>query len=79
MAESNPTDAGAPAAITPAALDDSAFLRRVHLDLVGLLPEADEVRSFIADKSPDKRAKLIDSLMQNTYGPHTRSAASVAR
>ena len=47
----------------PAPLDDSAFLRRVHLDLVGLLPDADEVRSFIADKSPDKRARLIDSLL----------------
>ena len=57
---------------TPAALDDSAFLRRVHLDLVGLLPEADEVRSFIADKSPDKRARLIDSLLadKTAYTEH---------
>jgi mono/diheme cytochrome c family protein len=42
---------------------DEVFLRRVHLDVVGILPEAEVVRKFLADKSPDKRAKLIDDLL----------------
>ena len=47
----------------PAALDDAAFLRRVHLDLVGLLPDAEKVRTFAADPAPDKRARLVDALL----------------
>ena len=56
----------------PAALDDTAFLRRVHLDLTGLLPDATEVTSFAADESPDKRAKKIDALLANNtaYAEH---------
>ena len=42
---------------------DSDFLRRAHLDLVGLLPTPDETRKFLADTRPDKRAKLIDTLL----------------
>lgn len=42
---------------------DAEFLRRVYLDVVGILPTADEARTFLADKSPDKRAKLIDDLL----------------
>jgi hypothetical protein len=49
----------------PAPLDDTAFLRRVHLDLVGLLPDVETVRVFVADTSPDKRARLVDSLLAN--------------
>ena len=44
-------------------LDDAAFLRRVHLDLVGLLPDVETVRTFAADRSPDKRARLVDQLL----------------
>ena len=44
-------------------LDDSTFLRRVHLDLVGLLPDVETVRTFAADQSPDKRARLVDHLL----------------
>lgn len=42
---------------------DSEFLRRVHLDLIGVLPTATEVQVFLADSSPDKRDRLIDSLL----------------
>jgi hypothetical protein len=42
---------------------DAEFLRRVHLDLTGRLPDPDAVRKFLADKDPDKRGKMIESLM----------------
>jgi hypothetical protein len=42
---------------------DATFLRRVYLDTIGTLPTADEARTFLADKAPDKRAKLIDGLL----------------
>jgi hypothetical protein len=46
------------------ACDDDDFIRRVFLDAIGTLPSPDEVRSFFADKSPDKREKLIDKLLE---------------
>lgn len=49
--------------IVPAPLaSDTEFLRRVYLDLTARLPEPDEVREFLADTDPDKRANAIDSL-----------------
>ena len=42
---------------------DSEFLRRVHLDLTGMLPTAAEAETFLSDESPDKRSRLIDTLM----------------
>jgi hypothetical protein len=42
---------------------DTEFLRRVHLDLTGRLPEVETIRTFVADKDPEKRKKLIESLM----------------
>jgi hypothetical protein len=55
--------------IVPADLcTDSEFLRRVSLDLTGSLPTADEVVKFLADKSPGKRHKKIDELLERpTY------------
>ncbi|MEK6257953.1 MAG: DUF1549 and DUF1553 domain-containing protein [Planctomycetota bacterium] len=44
--------------------DDATFVRRVHLDLIGLLPTAEEARTFVADRTADKRARLIDSLLE---------------
>jgi hypothetical protein len=38
-------------------------VRRVHLDLTGLIPTADVARRFIANADPQKRAKLIDELL----------------
>lgn len=51
---------GAP---TPPAADDATFLRRVSLDLVGLLPSAEEARAFVADRRPDKRVALVRALL----------------
>ncbi len=44
---------------------DADFLRRVTLDLSGLPPTSDQVRAFLADKTPtqEKREKLIDQLI----------------
>jgi hypothetical protein len=42
---------------------DSDFLRRAYLDLLGLLPSPTDVRMFHAEHRPDKRAKLIDTLL----------------
>ncbi len=47
---------------SPAA-DDAEFLRRVTLDLHGIIPTADEARAFLDGRSTDKRAKLIDALL----------------
>lgn len=51
--------------IQPAPLcDDTTFLRRASLDLTGTLPTADEARAFVLSQVPDKRQKLVDSLLE---------------
>ncbi len=50
--------------IRPAAtISDAAFLRRATLDATGLIPTPEQVAAFLADDSPDKRARLVDSLV----------------
>ncbi len=46
-----------------ARISDETFVRRVHLDLIGHIPTADEVTAFLADTSPDKHSALIDKLL----------------
>ncbi|MEZ0389846.1 MAG: DUF1549 domain-containing protein, partial [Verrucomicrobium sp.] len=43
---------------------DQEFLRRVSLDVVGVLPSAQEVKDFVADANPKKREALVDKLLQ---------------
>ncbi len=43
---------------------DQEFVRRVYMDVCGVLPTADAVRSFLESKQKDKRAKLIDALLE---------------
>jgi len=57
---------------------DAEFLRRSYLDLNGIVPTAAQVRSFLADKNPQKRSKLIDQLLNNdAYSRRLREAFTV--
>lgn len=55
--------------------DDAEFLRRIYLDLVGSIPNSAQARAFFADKAPDRRPKLIDSLLASPE--HARHMAGV--
>jgi hypothetical protein len=43
---------------------DEQFIRRAAVDITGTLPTPARVRSFVADKDPEKRAKLVDTLLE---------------
>ncbi len=42
---------------------DAEFLRRVSLDIAGVIPSPDRVTAFLDSKEPDKRARMIDELL----------------
>lgn len=48
---------------------DSEFVRRAYLDVLGILPTADEARAFVVDTRKDKRAQLIDRLLERPEFP----------
>jgi hypothetical protein len=51
--------------------DDSEFVRRAYLDLIGRIPSLAEARAFLADPSPDKRVRLVRRLLeQNAHVEH---------
>ncbi|WP_422923425.1 DUF1549 domain-containing protein [Singulisphaera sp. PoT] len=51
--------------IAPSELsDDAEFCRRVYLDTIGIIPTPEEVVAFLDDSRADKRAKLIDDLLE---------------
>ena len=43
---------------------DNDFIRRAYLDAAGILPTPEEVQKFVGDTRADKRARLIDSLLE---------------
>lgn len=43
--------------------EDTAFLRRVQLDLTGRLPTPAEVHRYLSDSSPTRRIALVDRLL----------------
>jgi hypothetical protein len=56
--------ANLPSATKPPELcDDATFLRRVYLDVIGLVPTLEEAQRFVGDASPGKRERLIDDLL----------------
>ena len=56
----------------PQVVDDRTFLRRVTLDLIGMLPKQEELETFIKDNRADKRALWIKQLLnrQDDYATH---------
>src|SRR5207253_8179395 len=53
--------------ITPAPqVTDPEFIRRAYLDAIGTLPRADEVTPFLEDTRPDRRARLVDELLERS-------------
>ncbi|WP_245258383.1 DUF1549 domain-containing protein, partial [Methylosinus sp. LW4] len=49
--------------------DRSAFIRRATLDVLGLIPEPEEVAAFVNDAAPDAYEKLVDRLLASPrYG-----------
>jgi hypothetical protein len=51
--------------ILPSAVaSDEVFLRRAYLDLIGLPPKPEDYFAFLKDRSRDKRARLIDDLLE---------------
>ncbi|MCX6217514.1 DUF1549 domain-containing protein [Spirosoma sp.] len=53
-------------------IDDRTYMRRVYLDVVGLLPTPEQIKTFVADQRPDKRDLLVKELLnRNTdYAQH---------
>lgn len=45
--------------------DDKTFARRVHIDIVGQLPSIEVLDAFVADQDVNKRAKLVDRLLED--------------
>jgi len=70
--------------IRPARLSsDAEFLRRATLDLTGRIPSADDVRAFLGNYSPDKRDRLVETLIGSPefvdrwtmfFGDHLKNA-----
>jgi cytochrome c553 len=54
--------------LTPAPrAEKRALLRRVYFDLIGLPPRPEEVQAFMADRSPDALAKVVDRLLASPH------------
>jgi len=60
------------AGVKPAALtDDAAFYRRASLDISGKIPAVSDVRKFLGEKSPEKRIRAVEGLLDSPgYGNH---------
>lgn len=56
----------------PRPADDATFLRRVQLDLIGLLPASDEVQAFASDKGAEKESRTVAQLLSDrrAYADH---------
>ena len=56
---------------------DAEFMRRAYLDLTGRIPTVTEAREFLEDESPDRRAQLVDRLLE--HHDHATHLAAVWR
>lgn len=49
-------------------VSDNLFARRAYLDITGLVPAPEELATFVRDKTPGKRARLIQALLADDRG-----------
>ncbi len=58
--------------IWPSVVDDKTYLRRIYLDIIGLLPSPEEQETFIKDSRPDKRSIYVRELLnrEDDYAMH---------
>ena len=56
------------------AAGDRQFIRRVSLDLTGLLPTPEDVEAYVADTSPGKRTALVARLLSDAHDAQLRYA-----
>ncbi len=56
----------------PQVADDRTYIRRVYLDVIGLLPPPEEVDAFLKETAADKREKLVRELLKrdDDYAQH---------
>ncbi|MBI5758153.1 MAG: DUF1549 domain-containing protein [Planctomycetales bacterium] len=56
----------------PAVVADRVFARRVFLDVIGVLPTPEELEKFLGDQRPDKRERLVDTVLadRQRYAEH---------
>ena len=56
----------------PEPVNDRTYIRRIYLDIVGLLPPPEKVDAFTADPDPHKRTKMVEELLQRNedYAQH---------
>lgn len=52
----------------PAVVDDRTFARRAYLDVIGLVPPAEQLEQFVRDAGSDKRSRLVDALLADRQG-----------
>jgi mono/diheme cytochrome c family protein len=59
----------------PPAVNDRLFVRRVYLDVLGLLPPPEVLNKFVRDVRPDKRERLVEQALANDsdYAQHWMS------
>jgi uncharacterized membrane protein/mono/diheme cytochrome c family protein len=57
------------------AVNDRIYVRRVYLDIIGLIPTPEQVETFVADTRPDKREILAKELLSRNddYAQHWMS------
>jgi Protein of unknown function (DUF1549)/Protein of unknown function (DUF1553)/Planctomycete cytochrome C len=56
----------------PNPVSDAVLVRRISLDVIGLLPEPEKLDEFLADQNPDKRGRLVRELLDDdvAYADH---------
>ena len=53
-------------------LNDYLFVRRIYVDLTGTIPTYEQVTSFVRNKDPYKRTRLVNQLLASEgYVSHT--------